>query len=349
MAAEKPASSVTIDDVARLAKVSIATVSRTINRPESVSSVLKGRVLEAIRKTGFIPNAGARLLMTNRSGAIGVVMPTLSNTIFAQSLAGFQHRAAIESFQVIGAFSEFDSARESAQILNLVKSGVEAVALTGAGQEPWILRLLQQRKLPYIHVVCCEAPLGGQTIGFDNAKAMRVVVSHLLERGHKHMGVLISKTEGNDRASARLHGAREAIQLAGLQLPLNRIIDTRNQISAIRASFKELLKNAPEITAVICGNDLLAQGALIEAQHNNIRVPIDLSITGFDDFEMSTHTLPPITTVRTSAYQMWGRAAEHLLSQLNSNKSLPRHTLTDVELIIRESTGAPRISRLKLT
>jgi len=90
MASERSAPSITIDDVARLAKVSIATVSRTINRPDSVSAALKGRVLEAIRKTGFIPNAGARLLMTNRSGAIGVVMPTLSNTIFAQSLSGFQ-------------------------------------------------------------------------------------------------------------------------------------------------------------------------------------------------------------------------------------------------------------------
>jgi len=349
MASGRSAPSITIDDVARLAKVSIATVSRTINRPDSVSAALKGRVLEAIRRTGFIPNAGARLLMTNRSGAIGVVMPTLSNTIFAQSLSGFQQRTAIESFQVIVAFTDFDSVRESAQILNLVKSGVEAVALTGAGQEPWILRLLQQRKLPYIHVVCCEAPFGGQTIGFDNAKAMKLVVSHLLERGHKHMGVLISTTEGNDRASARLRGAREAIQQAGLQLPLNRIVETRSQISAIRAGLRALLKSAPEITAVICGNDLLAHGALIEAQHMNIRVPTDLSITGFDDFEMSAHTLPPITTVRTGAHNMWAMAAEHLLTKLNTNKQLQGHIPTEVELIIRDSTAAPRISKIKLT
>jgi len=247
------------------------------------------------------------------------------------------------------AFTDFDSVRESAQILNLVKSGVEAVALTGAGQEPWILRLLQQRKLPYIHVVCCEAPFGGQTIGFDNAKAMKLVVSHLLERGHKHMGVLISTTEGNDRASARLRGAREAIQQAGLQLPLNRIVETRSQISAIRAGLRALLKSAPEITAVICGNDLLAHGALIEAQHMNIRVPTDLSITGFDDFEMSAHTLPPITTVRTGAHNMWAMAAEHLLTKLNTNKQVQGHIPTEVELIIRDSTAAPRISKIKLT
>lgn len=349
MASEKLAPAITIDDVARLAKVSIATVSRTINRPEAVSAVLKSRVLDAIRKTGFIPNAGARLLMTSRSGTIGVVMPTPRNTIFAQSLSGFQQRAAIESFQVIVTFTEFDAARESAQILNLIKSGVEAMALTGAGQELWILRLLQQRKLPYIHVVCCAAPLGGQTIGFDNAKAMKLVVSHLLRQGHKHMAVLISNTEGNDRASARLRGAREAIQQAGLQLPLNRIAETRSHISAIRAGLRTLLISAPEITAVICGNDLLAQGALIEAQHMNIRIPTDLSITGFDDFEMSVHTAPPITTVRTGAHNMWAMAADHLLAQLNSNKQLPGHIRTDVELIIRDSTAAPRISKIKLT
>lgn len=112
---------------------------------------------------------------------------------------------------------------------------------------------------------------------------------------------------------------------------------------------RALLKSAPEITAVICGNDLLAHGALIEAQHMNIRVPTDLSITGFDDFEMSAHTLPPITTVRTGAHNMWAMAAEHLLTKLNTNKQLQGHIPTEVELIIRDSTAAPRISKIKLT
>ena len=347
MTLKKLAGPPTVSDVARLAKVSTATVSRTINQPDSVRSELRARVLEAVRTLGYIPNAGARALMLNRSGTIGVVIPTLTNTIFAQSLAGFQQRMGESSYQVIVACSEFNAEFESEQILNLVKRGVEAIALTGTSQEPWILRLLKQRELPYIHVVCRHAPLNGYTIGFENDKAMNLVVDHLLELGHKYIGVLIGVTKDNDRAAGRLRGVKEALQKEGLHLPHNRIVESSYHMASARQGLRALLKEAPETTAVICGNDLIAQGAILEAQHSGLVIPRDLSIIGFDDFEMSAHTLPGLTTIRTEAQSMWSKAADHLIGQLNKDKSLARHVPTEVSLIVRDSTAAPRKLKLK--
>ena len=348
MTLKKLAGPPTVSDVARLAKVSTATVSRTINQPDKVRPELRSRVLEAVRTLGYIPNAGARALMLNRSNTIGVVIPTLTNTIFAQSLAGFQQRMAESSFQVIVACSEYNIDFETEQILNLVKCGVEAIALTGTSQELWILRLLQKRDLPYIHVACRHAPLDGYTIGFENDKAMNLVVDHLLELGHKYIGVLIGITKDNDRATGRLRGVKEALQKEGLHLPHNRIVESSYPMASARQGLRALLKEAPEITAVICGNDLIAQGAILEAQHSGVDIPRDLSIIGFDDFEMSAHTLPGVTTIHTDAQKMWGKAAQHLIAQINSDKSLARHVPTEVRLIVRESTAAPRRTKLKL-
>ena len=337
-----PVTPATATDVARLAKVSIATVSRTINQPDAVREELRIRVLKAIQTLGYIPNAGARALMLNRSGTIGAIVPTLTNTIFARGLTGFQQRLSAQSYQVIVGTSDFDRHFESEQILNMVKRGVEAVTLTGNSQEPWILQLMQQRGLPYCHVICDSAPFNGHTVGFANDKAIALVADHLIALGHREIGVISGITRDNDRASGRVQGIQASMAAAGLDLPKERIIETTYDITSARAAMAQLLEQAPEITGVVCGIDLLAHGAMLEAQHRGLNIPGDLSIAGFDDLDLSAHTIPGLTTVRTEADVMWSRAADVLLQLLRGEGRPPRHVAVNVELIVRGSTGSPR-------
>lgn len=342
MRRKSPAVPATANDVARLAKVSIATVSRTINQPEAVREELRMRVLKAIRTLGYIPNAGARALMLNRSGTIGVIVPTLTNTIFAQGLTGFQQCLSSNAYQVLVGTSGFDPRFESEQILNMVKRGVEAVALTGNSQEPWILELMQQRGLPYCHVICDSAPFKGNTVGFANDKAIRLVADHLIALGHREIGVLSGITRDNDRAAGRVKGIRDSLLAAGLELPERRIIETTYDISSARTGLSRLLEQAPEITAVVCGIDLLAHGAVLEAQHRGLNIPRDLSIAGFDDLDLSAHSIPGLTTVRTDPEGMWRRAAEVLLQLLRREGQPPRHSPITAQLIVRGSTSPLR-------
>lgn len=156
---KKHTGSITINHVASAAKVSTATVSRALNRPETVSAVLKEKINSVIKKLGYIPNAGARSLMLKRSGTIGVIVPTLDNAIFAQGLAEFQRQLNQSGHQLLVASSNYDPSIEATQITNLLVRGVEGIALFGTSQLREALKLLKTRGIPYIHVGSLTAPL----------------------------------------------------------------------------------------------------------------------------------------------------------------------------------------------
>ena len=163
-------------DVARRAEVSTATVSRVLNRPDSVRAELRARVLQVIEEIGFVPNAGARALSLNRSGNIGLLIPTVDNAIFANGIQAFQKNLSSQGFQMLLATSEYDLDKETQQAMNLVSRGVEALAIFGRSQRPELLEFLVQRRLPYVHVGVDHAPLKAHCIGFDNQAVMDKVV-----------------------------------------------------------------------------------------------------------------------------------------------------------------------------
>ena len=335
--------SITINDVAAAAKVSTATVSRLFNQPDTVSNTLKQRIQEVIKRLGYIPNAGARSLMLRRSGTIGVVIPTLDNAIFSQGLAEFQKQLNQSGHQLLVASSNYDPESESNQINNLLLRGVEGLALFGTSQKREALKLLKNRGVPYIHIGSLSVPLNGYASGFDNREVIKLGIHHLLEKGHKQFGILSGITANNDRAKDRLNGAIDLLYEHRIHLKEGCIIECAYELHEARLGLKKLLLKNPKISAVICGNDVLALGALFEAQNQGLKVPDDLSIIGFDDLEISKHVLPRLTTIRIDAIGMWAQAANHLVSQINGVSNLPRKVITNCNLVIRESTGvAPK-------
>jgi LacI family transcriptional regulator len=250
-------------------------------------------------------------------------------------------------YQLLVSSTNYDPVIESTQINNLLARGVEGVVLFGTSQERDALKLLKTRNIPYIHVGSLSTPFNGFASGFDNKEAIKLGVRHLLEMGHKHFGILTGITADNDRAKDRVLGALELLAQKKILLKPEVIVECHYELQEARLGLKKLLLSNPKITAIICGQDVLALGALLEAQNQNIKVPKDLSIIGFDDLEISRHILPSLTTIHIDAISMWAQAANHLISQINGVENLPKKIKTGVHLVIRGSTAiAPKYKKI---
>ena len=203
---------VTINQVAKMAGVSTATVSRALNKPDTVSEAVKKKIERIIKRIGYIPNAGARSLMLKRTGSIGVIVPTLDNAIFAQGLEEFQRQLSQSGYQMLVASTNYDPEIENQQMRNLLLQGVEGIAMFGSSQKLELIRLLRTRKLPYIHIGTLDTPLNGYAAGFDNKKAIQLGVEYLVQVGHRNFGMIAGKTENNDRARDRVDGVVELLK-----------------------------------------------------------------------------------------------------------------------------------------
>jgi LacI family transcriptional regulator len=334
----------TIGDVARRAGVSTATVSRFINQPASVREALRSRVGAAIAQLGYVPHAGARTLRSRRTGSIGAVFPTVDNAIFAKAIDALQRRLAEANHQLLIATSDYSPVNEESQALNLLARGADALVLCGCSQRTSLLKRLKQRAVPVVHVMSWPPPPGLDCVGFDNARAMHGVVRYLLDLGHRRIGMLAGLTADNDRAAARLRGVQEALAAAGLPLTPSLLVQRRYGLAPAREGLQLLMQAPSPPTAIICGNDVLAFGALLQAQRMGLDVPGDLSIVGFDDLELACHLQPALTTVHVPAESMWQHAADHVLALLRGEPPAGGHRI-EVSLVVRGSTAPPKKAR----
>jgi LacI family transcriptional regulator len=326
-----------IEDVAAAAGVSTATVSRVLNgRP--VRHALRDKVHAAVANLGYVPNAGARALMLQRSGTIGAIFPTVDNAIFAQAIDALQRRLNEDGLQLLIATSDYDTTHEMRQAVNLVARGADALVLCGVSQRSELLTFLRQRGTPCVHVMSVPGPEDAVCVGLNNAAAMQQAVRYLLDLGHRRIAMLAGITRDNDRAAARVAGVRQALQTTGQPLPDERLLEAAYSLDAARAGLRELMSREPRPTAVLCGNDVLAFGALLEAKLLGVAVPGSLSIIGFDDLPLAHHLEPGITTIQVPVEPMWRLAGDRIVAQLRG-ETVPRSTEVSASLTVRGSTG----------
>ncbi len=327
-----------IEDVARAARVSTATVSRVLNRPHSVREALRLRVLAAVAQLGYVPHAGARSLKLQRSGTVGAVFPTIDNAIFAKAIDTLQQRLADAGLQLLIATCGYDPVVETRQALNLMARGADALVLCGLAQQPELLQVLRQRELPTVHAMSWPAPPGAVCVGFDNALAIGQAVRYLADLGHRRIAMLAGISRHNDRAAARIAGVQLALKKARLKLAPQHLVERRYGLAEAREGFRQLMAASPAPTAIVCGNDVLAFGALLEARRMGITVPRDLSVIGFDDLEMARHLQPALTTLHVPTDVLWRTVADRIVAAL-AQQPVPAATEVEVELVVRESSG----------
>jgi LacI family transcriptional regulator len=330
-------------DIARAANVSTATVSRVLNVSPLVRPDVRSRVERAIRKLGYFPHGAARALASNRSFTVGAIIPTLSNAIFATGVHAFEARLAQADYTILLAVSNYSAEAEAIQVQRLLERGVDALMLVGNDHTaPTTLQLRRAGKA-YVNTWTFDAASRHPNVGFSNRKAIAQVADHLVSLGHRDIGMLAGITAGNDRALDRVEGLREALAMHGLQLAPRWFAEVPYSIGAARQAFGQMAERGALPTALVCGNDVIALGALFEALERGIAVPRDLSITGFDDLALVEHIRPALTTVHLAPEEMGAAAADALLTALESGRPVQSREL-EARLLVRATTAPPSSS-----
>lgn len=331
----------TIRDVARAAQVSVATVSRVFNRPDRVTPALRARVLEAAERLGYLADGAARALASRRSRVIGAIVPTLDNPVFASCIDALQQRLDEHGFALLVASAGYDAAREVREVRLLLERGIDGLMLVGADHPKAVWALLARRRSVPAVVTWTAAPSAPvPAVGFDNRAAARRLVEHLLELGHRRIAMIAGPTAGNDRAAARVEGVRAGLAAAGITLGPPLLTERPYTVPDGHAAALALLSLPNPPTAIVCGNDHLALGALAGARAMGLDVPRDLSITGFDDLDFAAYAHPPLTTVRVPAAEMGRRAADHLVAAA-TGAAPPADAVLEAPVMLRASTGRP--------
>lgn len=331
--------------VAALAKVSIATVSRTINGSPVVSERLTKRVWQAIEQLNYFPNTHARTLVSGRSRLFGIIVENITNPFFPELIQSFEEVAVANGYEILVSSSNSDPAILTTCVRRMLERKVEGVAVLTFGEEEPVLDQLAFHDVP---IVLAEFKLSepkASTIILDYSTGIREAVEHLAALGHRKIGFLAGPHKLHS-AITRQNEFQAAMQ--GSKLPVQKkwIIECDHTLKGGVIGFSKLQALSTRPTAVICSNDMTAIGVLRAAYLEDLHVPQDLSVIGLDDIDFAEFTLPPLTTIRLSRSDL-ARAAFDALRQHAENPGKPgfqREFLVSTSLVVRGSTAPPPVN-----
>jgi LacI family transcriptional regulator len=330
----------TLADVARKVGVSTATVSRCLNSPNQLSQRTREKVLSAVAELGYAPNFNAQALAARRTNTVGAIIPTMDNAIFARGLQAFQEELGNLGKTLLVASSSYRRDLELEHIRTLTARGADGLLLIGYHRNPEIYEFLKQRDVPAL-VAWAYRPFADQiSIGFNNENAIRPLVEEVIALGHRNISFISAPIEENDRAHDRVKSVRSAMQNAGLDPNDLNLIETPYSIENGQSAFKSLMALNRPPTVAMCGNDVLAVGALKQAKVMALSVPHYVSITGFDDIELSSLAEPELTTVHVP-HRAMGKIAAQMLTKMIDAQSVESHELS-TELRLRGTLAPPR-------
>ncbi|WP_206454559.1 LacI family DNA-binding transcriptional regulator [Aurantimonas marina] len=326
----------TLADVAQHAGVSTATVSRCLNSPERVLPETRQRVIQAVEQLGYTPNFGGWALASNRTNTVGAIIPTMENAIFARGLQAFQEALAAAGVTLLVASTGYDPDREAEQIKALVGRGADGLLLIGTARPQATYDFLRQRSVPYVIAWSHRANDGNCYAGFDNRNAARALAERVIGYGHRAIAMIAGETQGNDRAADRVAGVRDAVTAAGMDAGATSVVEAPYSLEEGGDAFAALMRRNNPPSAVICGNDVLAVGAMTKAREIGLSIPRDVSIVGFDDIDLALVVQPQLTTVHVPHRRM-GEAAARLLLQLRDGHPNVESTILETHIVERGS------------
>lgn len=348
-------SKVTIQDIARLAGVSKATVSRVLNHKPDVDRATRERVLRIMDEQGFVPSVAAAGLAGGRPRLVGVLVPSLTWPLMPEIMRGIGEVAEPSSYEIVLYSLSPDQDRSAIIDRILAAKLTSGLLAVFPGQSREHLSELYEQGFPVVMIDDQGAPEPVPWIGTDNRKGAYAAVKHLIELGHRR----IAHVQGTAhyRVSRDRHeGYCDALREAGIApdptlLPRGDFKPPSGRVCGL-----ELFQREDRPTAVFAANDEMAYGVLAAAEACALRVPADVAVVGFDDITSSQHMRPPLTTVRQPFYEMGQRGIELLLSLVNSPRGLvdpyhagrreePVRIYLPTELVVRESCGAHLLAR----
>lgn len=306
-----------IVDVAQQANVSPATVSRYFNNPGMVRYKTRERIKKAVETLGYVRNRAMRSMVGGTTGSVGIVVPTIDNAIFSEMLQTFSSALATHGRTMLIAAHGYDLGRETVLVHSLLEQRVDALALIGLDHAPETLNQISRQRIPAAMLWNYGDSLDWPCIGFDNEEAGRLAARYLIELGHRDILFALGEERSNDRAASRRKGAMAAARAARITVPSPRRIVCPYDIQVAKGLVVDALRSDNPPSAVLAGNDVIAQGAMFAAAAAGIRVPDQLSIIGIGDFRGSSAFEPGLTTLRIPARRIGQLAADALVEMID--------------------------------
>jgi len=330
-----------IRTVAQLANTSIATVSRTVNRVSTVNPKLAKRVWAAIAQLDYFPNSQARALVSGRSRLLGLIVSDITNPFFPELIQGFEEIAVEHGYEILIGSTNDDSRRVSLCIRRMLERRAEGVAVLTFGVERPLLEQLSDRKVPLVFVDVGQERPGISLLRVDYRHGVRQGVQHLAVLGHRKIA-FISGPRDLHSAQSRQTAIFGALEECGIKSnPLWMVEGDHTMEGGIKAMHRLLQLSQPP-TAVMCSNDMTAIGVLHQVYRAGLRIPEDLSVIGFDDIHIAQVTIPPLTTIQMSCFELARAAVTALRAHVEDDGEPKRSYKIDTRLVVRESTGYPK-------
>jgi DNA-binding LacI/PurR family transcriptional regulator len=334
---------ISIRDVARRARVSIATVSRTVNGVASVDPELAKRVWKAVEETGYVPNTQARALVSGRSRILGLIVSEITNPFFPELVQEFENLAVAQGYEVMIGSTNYDPAKTESLFRRMFQRNVDGVAVMTFGVEEELVRRMVEREFPLVFVDAGPDLPNIRVLRVDYAEGIREAVQHLAALGHRRI-VFISGPLNMRSVIARRDAFVKSMAELGIEARAEDVFEGTHTMEGGMVAMEKILA-LPELpTAVVCSNDMTAIGALHALDRTTHSVPREISVVGFDDIHLAQFMLPPLTTVRMSCKDLAAAAVEALRAGIEADhpKAAVKEWPISTHLVVRQSSTFPR-------
>jgi DNA-binding LacI/PurR family transcriptional regulator len=323
-----------IRTVASAAGVSVATVSRVMNKVATVDSQLSKKVWEAVQKLGYVPNSQARALVSGRSKLLGVIISDITNPFFPELIQGFEDKAIDVGYETLIGSTNYDLQRMEHCVQRMLERQVEGVAVMTFGTEEPLLDRLSSKGIPMVFMDVAPSKKNISVIRVNYDKGIREAVQHLAALGHQRIGYITGPHRLHS-ANARLKAFLSATKRVGIRVPDACIFHGDHTPEGGSRGVEHLLSLKQPPTAIMCSNDVSALGAMHAIARAGLSIPADISLIGFDDIHITEYVLPPLTTIRMSGRDIAASAVYALLNPGTAPKQV------ETSLVVRHSTTVP--------
>ena len=329
-----------IREIARRARVSTATVSRTINRIPTVDPQLARRVWKVVEELGYYPNTQARALVSGKSRIFGLIVSEITNPFFPEIVQSFEDIAVQHNYEILLTSTIHDPKRMQLAVRRMIERRVDGVAILTFGMEDPLIADLRFRKVPLVFVDVGPHVSGVANIRINYCHGIRQAVQHLAALRHSRIAFVMGPPHLKS-ALAREAAFKWAMQEIGLEVPPELIVVGDHKIEGGMQALIQLTQLPAPPTAVLCSNDMTAIGVMRQAYESRIVIPRDLSLVGFDDIRLAQFTTPPLTTVQMSQTLLAEYAFKALLTEVQDPASSPsgREYELMTNLVLRGSTA----------
>ncbi|MEJ1975272.1 MAG: LacI family DNA-binding transcriptional regulator [Acetobacteraceae bacterium] len=325
-------------DVAQSAGVSVMTVSRVLNDPDKVSEEMRLRVAAAVDAVGYLPNRLAGSLSSNRSNVIGLVLPNLRNSLYAETVGGISQALSRNDFHLMIAESGYRLDDERRVVEAFLAQRVSGLVLHNTDHAPGVRALIRRAGVPTVeNGNLCADPID-MVVSYSNVEASRAMTLHLARLGYRGIGFVSLLIKDNERSRERRRGYLAALAELGRPRDERFILEMPPGLESGAEAVVRLMAQAPGLDAVFLAGDVLAIGALFECYRRGWSVPGRVALAGFDDMELMRHAVPTLTTIRLPREAIGTRSAELLLDRVQGRGQGAARVDLQYEIIQRQST-----------